>query len=179
MRPPKFPDIPEAGISGLHSRLPRGVRPRLEGKPRTPLSSRVATRVSWSPLSGLKGARVTAGPKRPHLSVCPGPNFPLQGRQGSRGCIPGSRGEPGLVSRGSQGLRSPLESRRGSLGPDKDLESPSSTRLEALVPSRDSRARTRSPSPRACLGFPSRRGLAPRGSLECNPEIPAFPGEEN
>ena len=26
----------------------------LEGKPRTPLSSRVATRVSWSPLSGLK-----------------------------------------------------------------------------------------------------------------------------
>ena len=33
----------------------RGVRPRLEGKPRTPLSSRVATRVSWSPLSGLKG----------------------------------------------------------------------------------------------------------------------------
>ena len=36
---------------GVHSRLPRGVRPRLEGKPRTPLSSRVATRVSWSPLS--------------------------------------------------------------------------------------------------------------------------------
>ena len=36
------------------ARLPRGVRPRLEGKPRTPLSSRVATRVSWSPLSGLK-----------------------------------------------------------------------------------------------------------------------------
>ena len=49
------------------------------------------------------GARVTAGPKRPHLSVCPGPNFPLQGRQGSRGCIPGSPGESGLVSRGSQG----------------------------------------------------------------------------
>ena len=33
--------------------------------------------------------------------------------------------------------------------PDKDLESPSSTRLEALVPSRDSRASTRSPSQRA------------------------------
>ena len=30
---------------------------RLEGKPRTPLSSRVATRVSWSPLSGLKGVQ--------------------------------------------------------------------------------------------------------------------------
>ena len=44
--------------AGLHSRLRRGVRPRLEGKPRTPLSSRVATRVSWSPLSGLKGKLV-------------------------------------------------------------------------------------------------------------------------
>ena len=31
--------------------------------------------------------------------------------------------------------------------PEKDLGSPSSTRLEALVPSRDSRAMTRSPSP--------------------------------
>ena len=39
----------------------------------------------------------------------------------------------------------------GTSHPDKDLESPSSTRLEALVPSRDSRARTRSPSPRACV----------------------------
>ena len=36
-------------------------------------------------------ARVTAGQKRPHLGVCPGPNIPLQGRQGSRGCIPGIR----------------------------------------------------------------------------------------
>ena len=26
------------------------------------------------------------------------------------------------------------------------------------------------------LSFPSRRGLTPRGILECNPEIPAFPG---
>ena len=60
--------------------------------------------------------RVTAGPKTPHLGVCPGPNIPLQGRQGSRGCIPGYPGESGLVSRGSQGLRSPLESRPGSLG---------------------------------------------------------------
>ena len=70
---------------------------------------------------GLRGkaggcARVTAGRKRPDLGVCPGPYIPLQGRQGSRGCIPGSPGESGLVSRGSQGLRSPLESRRGSLG---------------------------------------------------------------
>ena len=30
---------------------------RGEGKPRMPLSSRVATQISWSPLSGLKGVR--------------------------------------------------------------------------------------------------------------------------
>ena len=35
---------------------------------------------------------------------------------GGIGGIPGSPGESGLVSRGSQGLRSPLESRRGSIG---------------------------------------------------------------
>ena len=29
-------------------------------------------------------ARVTAGPKRPHLGLCPGSNVALQGRQGSR-----------------------------------------------------------------------------------------------
>ena len=44
----------------------------------------------------------------------------LHGVSGTRGprseCIPGSPGVSGLVSRGSQGLRSPLESRRGSLG---------------------------------------------------------------
>ena len=39
----------------MHYRLTRGVRPRLEGKQRTRLSSRVATRISWSSLSGLKG----------------------------------------------------------------------------------------------------------------------------
>ena len=35
--------------------IPRGVRPRLEGKPRTPLSSRVATRVSWLLEYGASG----------------------------------------------------------------------------------------------------------------------------
>ena len=40
----------------------------------------------------------------------------LQGRQGSRGCIPGSPWVSGLVSRGSKGLRSPFESRRAPLG---------------------------------------------------------------
>ena len=29
------------------------------------------------------------------------------------------------------------------------------------------------------LGSGELLGLTPRGSLECNPEIPAFPGEEN
>ena len=37
-----------AAIHGVAESDTRGVRPRLEGKPRTPLSSRVATRVSWS-----------------------------------------------------------------------------------------------------------------------------------
>ena len=58
-------------------------------------------------------ARVTAGPKRPHLGVCPGPTLPLQGRQGSRGCIPGSPGESGLVSR-HQGSQVSMRVARGS-----------------------------------------------------------------
>ena len=43
-----------ACLSALHSRLTRGVRPRLEGKPSTPLSCQVATGISWSSLCGLK-----------------------------------------------------------------------------------------------------------------------------
>ena len=43
------------GISGSHIRLTRGVRPRLVGKEKTPLSSRLATGMSWSPLSDQKG----------------------------------------------------------------------------------------------------------------------------
>ena len=60
--------------------------------------------------------RVTAGPKRPHLGLCPGLKVPLKGRQGSRGGVPDSPGESGLASRASQGCRSPLKSRRRSLG---------------------------------------------------------------
>ena len=60
--------------------------------------------------------RVTAGPKRPHLGLCPGPNVPLKGRQGSRGGVPDSPGESGLASRASKGPRSPLKSRCRSLG---------------------------------------------------------------
>ena len=53
----RWPKYWTTGISGLHYRLTQGVRPRLEGKQRTRLSSRLATRISWSPLSGLKGDR--------------------------------------------------------------------------------------------------------------------------
>ena len=48
--------------------------------------------------------------------------------------------------------------------------------LQGIFPTQ-ARVATREES--GVLGFPSRRGLTPRGSLECNPEIPAFPGEEN
>ena len=49
---------------------------------------------------------------RPHLVLCPEANIPLLGQQESRGCIPDSPGESGLISIGSKELRSPLESRR-------------------------------------------------------------------
>ena len=72
-------------------------------------SIRVA-RESW----GLRSSHCRA--KRPHLGLCPGPNVPLQGPQGSQVCIPDSPRESGLVSKGSKGLRSPFESRRAPLG---------------------------------------------------------------
>ena len=72
-------------------------------------SIRVA-RESW----GLLSSHCRAN--RPHLGLCPEANVPLQGRQGSRGCIPDSPGESGLVLSGSKELRSPLELRRVSLG---------------------------------------------------------------
>ena len=68
----------------------------------------------------------------------------------SRGAPPPPQDPSPLRGTLGSSLRSPAEG-EGNEGfpppPDKDLESPSSTRLEALVPSRDSRARTRSPSP--------------------------------
>ena len=48
--------------------------------------------------------------------------------------------------------------------------------LEAAQGLQETRVATREES--GVLGFPSRRGLTPRGSLECNPEIPSFPGLE-
>ena len=62
------------------------------------------------------GRRRTVGQNRPHLGFCPGHNVPLQGQQGSQGCILNSPGESGLVLRGKKGLHSPVDSRRVSLG---------------------------------------------------------------
>ena len=53
-----------------------GVRRHLEGKQRTSLSSRVATGISWSPLSGLKGVKP-----------------PLEFGERTRDCTPGHAGK--------------------------------------------------------------------------------------
>ena len=61
--------------------------------PREDQSSIRVARESWG------CSRVTAGQKRPHLGFCPGDNVPLQGLQGSQGCIPDSSGSQ-VSSRG-------------------------------------------------------------------------------
>ena len=88
-----------------------------EGEFRLPLllaqevkSSIRVVKESWRLLSSHCRA------KRLHLHLCPGPNVPLQGRQGYRGRIPASPGGSGLVSKRSKGLRFPLDSRQGPLG---------------------------------------------------------------
>ena len=45
------------GISGLHSRRPRGDRHSSRVEATNPLCSRVATGISWSSLGGLKGVK--------------------------------------------------------------------------------------------------------------------------
>ena len=73
-----------AGSSLLHevfsscSEWARGVRPRLEGKPRTLLSFRVATGTSWSPLCGLKEVKP-----------------PVKFRERTRVCSPDHAGKEG------------------------------------------------------------------------------------
>ena len=62
----------------MHSRLTRGIRPRLEGKQRTPLSSRVATGISWNPQSGLKRVKP-----------------PVKFRERTRDCSPSHAGKEG------------------------------------------------------------------------------------
>ena len=173
------------GISGLHSRRPRGDRHSSRVEATNPLCSPVATGISWSSLGGLKGVKPpeafgersrdwslghagdegphlampgeswgcsrAAAPvcafsrgttansgcllcrprevqssirvakeswgllssdcraNRPHLGLCPEASVPLQGRQGSRGCIPDTPGETGIHLEWKQ--RTPLCSR--------------------------------------------------------------------
>ena len=133
--------------------------------------------VACHPVNNSKGKRRSIPQQKTRCdSLVPtlqGPWDPSQKRRGSLRFLPPLEVRPSSVApdpaesrgappppqdpsplRGTLGssLRSPAEG-EGHEGfpppPDKDLESPSSTRLEALVPSRDSRARTRSPSPRA------------------------------
>ena len=69
----------KAGISGLHSRIPWGVRPRLEGKQRTLLSIQVLTGISWSQLRGLKRVKppVESGERTLFCSPCQAGNKSL------------------------------------------------------------------------------------------------------
>ena len=94
-----------------HERLPEFLVLHQEETPEMPPSSRAEGLLflhglESNPGSSLQTEEESGGLQfmgsQKHLSVCPGPNFPLQGRHGSRGCIPGSPGESGLVSRGSQ-----------------------------------------------------------------------------
>ena len=84
-----------------------GVRTGMSGCllcwPREVQSVIQVARESW----GLLSRHCRAN--RPHLGLCPETDVPLQGRQGSRGCIADSPGGPGLVSSGSKEPRSPLD----------------------------------------------------------------------
>ena len=71
--------------------------------PREVQSSIRVAKESWGFLSSDCRAN------RPHLGLCPEASVPLQGRQGSRGCIPDTPGETGIHLEWKQ--RTPLCSR--------------------------------------------------------------------
>src|SRR5574341_1370874 len=71
--------------------------------PRQVQSSFRVVKESWGLLSSDCRANT------PHLGWCPEANVPLQGRQGSRGCIPDAPGETGIHLEWKQ--RTPLCSR--------------------------------------------------------------------
>ena len=71
--------------------------------PREVQSSIRVAKESWGSLSSDCRAN------RPHLGLCPEANVPLQGRKGSRGCIPDAPGETGIHLEWKQ--RTPLCSR--------------------------------------------------------------------
>ena len=64
--------------------------------PREVQSSIRVAKESWGLLSSDCRAN------RPHLGLCPEANVPLQGRQGSRGCIPDAPGEIGIPLEGDR-----------------------------------------------------------------------------
>ena len=71
--------------------------------PREVQSSIRVAKESWGLLSSDCRAN------RPHLGLCPEASVPLQGRKGSRGCIPDAPGETGIHLEWKQ--RTPLCSR--------------------------------------------------------------------
>src|SRR5574339_738846 len=75
----------------------------------------------WQVQSAIRVAKESWGllssdcrANRPHLVLCPEANVPLQGRQGSRGCIPDAPGETGIPLEWKQ--RTPLCSRVAKIG---------------------------------------------------------------
>ena len=75
------PNVPlhgQQGSRGCPRGITQGVRPHLEGKQWTPLSSRIATDISWSPLSGLKRVKP-----------------PVEFGERTRDCSPGDAGKEG------------------------------------------------------------------------------------
>ena len=79
------------------------------------------------------------------LLWCHGSQVSMDEARGSASLLSSHVGESSLKTLRRRTLERGEERKEG-IKPNKDLESPSPTRLEALVPSRDSRARKRSPS---------------------------------
>ena len=112
----------------MHSKRTRGLRPHLEWRQRIPLSSRVTTGISWSPLSDLKGVKPPvefgektrdcspghAGNEGPHHEMTRATRgFPRAGAPvwGFQRYTPGSSGS---LSCGARELRSCMRVARGS-----------------------------------------------------------------
>ena len=110
------------------TRLTRGVRPRLEGKQKTPFSSRVAMGISWSPLSGLKGVKPPvefekrirysspghAGKEGPHLAMTGAYGGFSRAAASVWGFSRGTTGSSGSLSYGAREVRSPCAWRGGA-----------------------------------------------------------------
>ena len=112
----------------MHSRLTQGVRPRVEGNQRTPLSFRVVTGTSWSPLCDLKGVKPPvkfgeriwdcspghAGKDGPHLAMTEGSCGFSRAEAPVWGFTRGTTGSSGSLSCGAREVKSPCEWRGGT-----------------------------------------------------------------